>query len=137
VVRTTVEVVNQAPAGAAPSYQLGPDLMTTNPGDYRAWVILWGPAGATQASSTPESGLTLSQRVVPVGAGGRVEVTFETEIPGAVRDGRLKLRLVPQSRLEPMPIDVVLDAPGWSVEGPTRYQGDWDHVVTFDWRVSR
>jgi hypothetical protein len=36
-----------------------------------------------------------------------------------------------------MPIEVKLDAPDWSVDGPAAYLGNWDHVLTFDWRVGR
>ncbi|HEX8769480.1 MAG TPA: DUF4012 domain-containing protein, partial [Acidimicrobiales bacterium] len=77
-VRTTVVIENQAPEGEVPSYQLGPDEFTRKPGDYLAWVLLWGPAAAIQPSSTSESGLTLAQRVVPVDAGKSVEVSFHT-----------------------------------------------------------
>lgn len=137
VVRTTVVIDNQAPQGAAPSYQLGPDEFTEKPGDYRAWALLWGPAGASQAESVAESGLVLSQHVVPVSAGNKVEVSFETVVPHAVRDGRLKLRLVPQSRLEPMPLEVRLRAPGWRVEGESSLRGSWDRTWLLEWKVSR
>jgi hypothetical protein len=135
VVRTTVSVENQAPRDAAPSYQLGPDDYTTAPGDYRAWILLWGPVGAKQPASIAESGLILSHHVVPVSAGNTIEMSFETVIPHAVREGRLRLRLVPQARLEPMPLEVHLTAPGWDVHGAATRRGDWDRVWTLDWRV--
>jgi hypothetical protein len=137
VVRTTVIVDNQAPKDAAPSYQLGPDEFTAKPGDYRADVLLWAPEGAVQDASTPESGLVLSHHVAPVSAGNSVTVSFETVVPHAVRDGHLRFRLVPQSRLEPMPLDVRLHAPGWNVEGPTKRTGSWDTVWTLDWLIGR
>ena len=137
VVRTTVVVDNQAPVGQSPSYQLGPDgVATTNPGDYLAWLLLWGPAGATQPGAVPESGLVLSQRVVPVAAGQRREATFETVVPDAVRDGRLRLRLVPQARLVPVDLDVRLRAPGWHVSGPRSWRGAWDRTLALEWGVS-
>jgi hypothetical protein len=137
VVRTTVVVDNRAPVGASPSYQLGPDNFTKNPGDYLAWVLLWGPAGSTQPGGVGESGLLLSQYVVDVAAGQRRELTFDTVIPNAVRDGRFEVRLVPQPRLEPMGLQVRLRAPGWNVEAATAWAGPWNGVRTMSWEVSR
>jgi hypothetical protein len=137
VVKTTVTVDNRAPVGAAPSYQLGPDEFTTTPGDYRAWVLLWAPAGASMANSVSESGLTLSQHVVPVSAGDKVDVEFETRIPKAVKDGHLRLRLVPQARLEPMAFDVKLDTKGWIVGGARTRTGILDRTAVLDWKVQR
>lgn len=136
IVRTTVTVENQAPKDAAPSYQLGPDgISTTRVGDYPAWVMLWGPAGAMQAGSTPESGLQLSHYVVNVGAGESKEISFQTVIPAAVRDGRFQIRLVPQPRLEPVPLEVRLTGDGWKVDGPPVWTGLWDRVHTLSWEV--
>ena len=137
VVRTTVVVENRAPVGASPSLQLGPDQVTRQAGDYIGWVLLWGPNGSTQQGGTPESGLVLSESVVVVGAGERREVTFQTTIPDAVRDGRVSLRLVPQPRLNAVHLDVRLKAPGWGVEGPAAWSGPWDQVRTLTWNVRR
>ena len=137
IVRTTVVVDNQAPVGAAPSFQLGPDPFTKKPGDYLAWLLLWGPRGSMQQGSVSESGLEVSQHVVEVAAGDRREITFETVIPQAVRDGRLELRLVPQARMEPVPLEVRLTAPGWKVDGPLVWQGPWDRVQTVGWDLRR
>jgi len=138
VVRTTVVIENRTPLTAAPSYQFGPPGVTQKPGDYLAWVLLWGPAGSRQIqSAVGESGLSLSQFVVAVPAGERREVTFETVIPEAVRDGKLKLRLVPQPRLEPVPLSVALRTePGRSVGGsPAAWQGAWDRVQNLTWKI--
>ena len=135
VVRTTVVIDNQAPTGQPPSYQLGPDQYSVNPGDYTAWVLLWGPAGANQQASIAESGLTLSQAVVKVGAGERREAVFDTLIPGAVRNGELTVRLVPQPRLEPVDLSVTLDPQGRKVEGATSWNGPWDRTRTLSWQV--
>ena len=135
-VHTTIDLDNQAPAGAPPSYQLGPQEGQTRPGEYIAWFLLWGPAGARQGGGVPESGLTLSNITGTVQAGEKISAVFDTVIPDAVRDGRLTLRLVPQSRLQPMTLDVrVVGAPGWKVEGPTSWQGAWDRTKTLSWRV--
>jgi len=136
VVHTTVTIDNQAPKGTPPSYALGPDQFTTQSGDYLAWALLWGPAGAEQPGATAESGLTLSQYVASVGAAQKREVVFTTTIPHAVRDGRLVLRLVPQARLEPMGLEVHLRAPGWQVKGAPDWQGRWDKVERLSWSVA-
>lgn len=71
-------------------------------------------------------------------AGEQLTAVFETVIPRAVRGGRLTLRLVPQSRLQPMALDVrVVEADGWKVAGPTSWQGAWDRTKTLSWRVRR
>ena len=62
---------------------------------------------------------------------------FETVIPNAVKDGRLELRLVPQARLEPIPLDVKLDAPGWTITGANRVQRPWAATITIGWTVRR
>lgn len=135
VVRTTVVVDNQAPTGQPPSYQLGPDQYSKLPGDYTAWVLLWGPAGADQPDSTPESGLNLTQAILTVKAGERGEAVFDTLIHHAVRDGRLTLRLVPQPRLEPAALAISLDPGGRQVKGPTSWQGPWARTRTMTWQV--
>ncbi len=137
VVRTTVAIENLAPPTARASYQFGPAAITEKPGDYLAWVLLWAPAGSMPLQSgVAESGLSLSQFVVAVPAGEKREVVFETIVPRAVRDGRLNLRLVPQPRLEPMPLSVSLRADGRSVDGtPTPWQGTWDRVHNLTWTV--
>jgi hypothetical protein len=139
VVRTTVVLDNQAPAGATPSYQFGPAGITEKPGDYLAWVLLWGPEGSRQLQGgVAESGLHLSQFVVAVPAGERREVSFETVVPDAVRDGELRLRLVPQARLEPMPLTVSLRSEGRPVGGdPLEWEGSWDRVRNLAWDVGR
>ncbi len=138
VVRTTVVMDNQAPRDAPPSYQFGPAEIVEKPGDYLAWALLWGPAGSRQLQSEVyESGLNLSQFVLVVPAGEQREVTFETVVPDAVRDGRVEIRLVPQARLEPVPLEIRLEAPGWHVEGAQSWQGPWDRVRTLRWDVRR
>lgn len=138
-VRTVVALANRAPVGAPPSYQLGgPDKVQSRTGEYIGWFLLWAPAGSRQAESVPESGLTLSHVSGTVQAGEQITAVFETVIPNAVRNGTLNLRLVPQSRLKSMDLDVrIVDAPGWRVGGPTSWQGAWDRTKTFSWRVER
>ena len=111
--------------------------ITEKPGDYLGWVLLWGPAGSRQLQSwVAESGLHLSQFVVAVPAGERREVTFETVVPGAVRDGELRLRLVPQPRLEPMPLTVSLRSEDRPIGGdPLHWEGAWDRVRNLAWDV--
>ncbi len=139
VVRTTVVIDNQAPKDATPSYQFGPAGFTEKPGDYLAWVLLWGPEGSRQLQNgVAESGLQLSQFVLVVPAGERREVVFETEVADAVRGGELRLRLVPQPRLAPMPLSVTLRSEGRRVTaGPLEWQGPWDRVRNLSWKVGR
>jgi len=137
VVRTTVVIDNQAPRNGVASYQFGPAMFTEKPGDYLGWVLLWGPAGSEQTQNgVAESGLNLSQYVVAVPAGDRREVVFETVVPHAVRDGTLRLRLVPQARLEPMPLAVTLQADDRTVSGaPAHWEGPWDQIRNLTWTV--
>lgn len=137
LVRTTVTLDNKAPKDARPSYQFGPAGVTEKPGDYLGWVLLWGPAGSRQVQGgVTESGLNLSQYVLVVPAGEQREVTFETVVPNAVRDGELTLRLVPQARLDPMPLSVTLSGGGRSASGsPVGFEGSWDRVQSVTWSM--
>jgi hypothetical protein len=138
VVHTTINVRNDAPVGAAPSEQLGPDgEVTHRPGDYIASVCLWGPAESSQDDSSPESGLQLTQYLQEVAAGQTTERTIVTVIHGAVQGGRLKLRYVPQPRLDPVDLTVSVDAPGWSVSGPRVQRLQWARTVDLAWSVTR
>jgi hypothetical protein len=137
-VHTTVTVRNTAPAGSAPSAQLGPDgFGTTQPGEYWAWVLLWGPYGSSQPHSVSESGLRLSQTVLDrIYAGQTKQVTFDTVIPNAVRpDGTLDLRYVPQPRLEAPTLSVTVHADGWSISGPPTRSGPWARTMTLTWKL--
>ena len=136
--RTTVVIRNNAPITGTPSYQLGPvTTFTAKPGDYLAWILLWGPSGSTQLyNSVGESGLNLSNFVMAVPAGEERELTFETVLRDAVRDGRFNLRLVPQPRLEPVPLAVTLRTEGRVVGGaPTSWQGVGDRVHNLSWTI--
>lgn len=139
IVKTTVIIHNGAPVGAKPSYQLGPDgYGTTQPGEYWAWVLLWGPAGSDQAGSVSESGLQLSQTIADrIYAGQTRQVVFDTVIPKAVRNGKLDLRYVPQPRLAPAGLSVIIDAPGWKIGGKATWAGSWDHTFTLSWDLHK
>jgi Protein of unknown function (DUF4012) len=139
IIRSTIVIHNGSPVGAAPSYQLGPDgFGTTQPGEYYAWVLLWGPAGSDQPLSVPESGLLLTQDVIPhIFAGQTAEITFETVIQHAVRDGHLQLRYVPQPRLTPPALSVTVSAPGWNLSGRSTVAESWTKTVTLTWALHR
>jgi hypothetical protein len=137
VIRTTVDVVNTAPAGRKPSYQLGGLAGQLKPGEYVGRIHLWGPRGAIQLDGVPESGLIGSSREVHVDPSGSTPVRFETIIPDAVQNGVVRLRLVPQPRLDPMQIRLHLQAEGWHVDGPTTVARGWDRTFTQTWGVSR
>jgi hypothetical protein len=139
IVRTTVVVYNGAPLGAKPSYQLGPDgFSTTQPGEYWAWVLLWGPSGANQPESVPESGLQVSQTILErIFAGQTRQTVFITVIPNAVRDGKLQLRYVPQARLTPPALSVTIQAPGWKIGGKPTFAGSWNRTINLTWDMHR
>lgn len=138
VVRTTVKVVNTAPVGAAPSYQLGPDgYYQERVGQYISRVYLWGPRNTERTGQLVESGLALAQTNLTVEAGQSGTVRFDSIIDDAVRDGRLELRLVPQPRLAAMNLTVKLTAPGWKVTGAPTLSQVWDSRVTVGWGLSR
>jgi hypothetical protein len=106
-VDTSVRLINWAPAGRPASYQLGPDEINSHqPGEYVGRVLLWGPRGAAQAGSVPESGLVLSELDLRVLPGQSATAQFETTIPNALRGGKLSLDFVPQPRLTPESLNV-------------------------------
>ena len=129
VVRTTVTADNGAPEGSPPSYALGPNLgLAHAPGHYDGRVYLWGPRGSSQQGSVDDAGLRASQSLVAVAPGAEAAVRFETVLRGAVRDGRLALRLVPQPRLRPAALTVRID-------GKTVHTGRWRTIVDRSWRI--
>lgn len=138
IVRSTVTVANTSPPGAAPSYQLGPDgYGTTQPGEYWAWVLLWGPKPADQPGSIEESGLRLNQAILDrIYAGQAKQVTFVTVVPNAVKGGKLQLRYVPQPRLTAPGLSVTVQADGWTMSGPATWSGAWDKTRTLSWTLN-
>jgi hypothetical protein len=135
VVRTTIHVLNEAPSGPS-SYQLGPYPGSPySAGEYVTRTQLWGPAGSIQLESQQESGLVANQETFRVPPGKATDATFETVIPNAVRNGHLEIRLVPQSRLEPMSIELVLTTQGWSVQGARDLRRSWDQTFVATWDV--
>jgi len=137
VVDTTVTLHNSAPANAKPSYQLGPDgVSSTVAGQYVGHVYLWGPLGGTQLGSVVESGLQLSEQDLSVlpQAGG--SVNFQTVIPDAVRNGWLNINVVPQPRLVPEQVTATLSAPGWALTGSDRQSAVLTRTSTMSWRLT-
>jgi hypothetical protein len=114
VVDTSVQLTNHAPAGQAPSYQLGPDGTNSHvAGEYVGRVLLWSPRGSAEQGGVAESGLSLAAPVdVPLMPGQSATAHFETTIPNAVKDGKLQLVFVPQPRETPdsLSVQVVGDA---------------------------
>jgi Protein of unknown function (DUF4012) len=128
---SAVTIHNDAPVGAAPSAQLGPDVYksTTTPGDYLAWVLLWAPKNS-QPATTAEGGLIVSQAQALVPAGRSETFQFLTIIHHAVRAGHFTLRYVPQPRLTPESLTVSFPA---ATSGPREWSGPLDHTVILDW----
>lgn len=137
-VTTSVTSRNTAPAGQAPSYQLGPDNVNTSvPGQYIGLVFLWGPHGSTQYGSVGESGLRLSQTVENLLPQQSATQQFLTVIPHAVQQGRLTLAFIPQPRLTPDPLTVSVQAPGWNVGGSTDLTTTLTKNRIYSWTLSR
>jgi hypothetical protein len=117
VVNTTVTISNRAPRGQRPSYQLGPDgVSSTVPGQYIGHVYLWSPRGSQVEGAIPESGLMLLEHDVSVLPQEQATVQYQTVIPHAVRSGQLQLEFMPQPRLFPERLTVGLSAPSWLVD---------------------
>ncbi len=136
-ITTTVVVDNQAPVGAKPSYQLGPDNINSfTPGQYVCRIYFWGPSVGNQPASVSESGLRLNQIPLSVQAGQSGFVSFRTSIANAVRNGRFDLRFVPQPRLFPDLLNVKLAAQGWKVSGPAKESLTLDKTINLDWKIS-
>jgi hypothetical protein len=135
IVTTTVSLPNSAPVPTPPGEQFGPDgFVTTEAGLYRARVYFWGPAGADQVDSVSESGLRLNFAVTDVKPGATGKVSFTTVVPRAVRDRKLRLRLVPQPRVRPMRLHVHVTAVGWNVQHPSASL-NWARTLDFAWNV--
>jgi hypothetical protein len=135
-VDTAVTVVNHAPAGAAPSYQLGPDNVNSfKPGQYLANIFLWGPLGSgiVQTGSTVESGLNVSVNSLSVMPQQQNTVTFKTVIPDAVRNGKLTLSYVPQPRLSPETVSATVQATGWHLRSPQTVEATLDRTRALTW----
>lgn len=137
VVRATVAIPNRAPVPTPPSFQFGPDgIVQFTPGLYKARVYFWGPRGSDQLNSAQDSGLNLSWGAIDVPAGATKEMSFTTVVPKAVRNGVLRLRFVPQPRLEPAEISVSVAGIGRRVSSAPNVGRDWDRTLDLEWRLS-
>jgi hypothetical protein len=134
---TSVTMKNSAPAGQPPSYQLGPDYVNTfTPGEYVGAVYLWGPRGANQPASVPESGLRVSEATDALDPQRGGTVQFETTIADAVRDGHLHLVFIPQSRLVPDQLSVRIQGKRWTIQGPRHLSTTWSKTLSYTWNVT-
>jgi uncharacterized protein DUF4012 len=138
LVNTTISVANFAQPNQPPSYQYGPDGVNSfTPGQYVARIFFWGPRGAQVPSSTPESGLELTQSHFSLLPLQHNNVSFTTVIHHAVVDGHLQLHLIPQARLIPDLLKVDLRAPGWHVSGKSHLKTKWGSTLNLSWGLSR
>ena len=109
-VRTIVTLINSAPTGQSPSYQLGPDhRLAQFVGQYVGNVYLWSPRGAHVSPGYDDAGLVLSAKTASVLASSETAVTFVSTIPHLVHNGVALLRLVPQSTLWPANYEVAVN----------------------------
>ena len=119
-VSTTLTVHNTAPAGAHPSYALGPDHTNSFlPGQYVSRTYLWSPKGSSVAGGIDESGLVVDPTSFTVNAGDTTTIRFQTSLPHAVRNGRLTLHFIPQGLLYPQRTTVSISGDGVGLQGPT------------------
>jgi hypothetical protein len=134
-VDTSVRLTNHAPAGQAPSYQLGPDGISSHvAGEYIGRVVLWGPRGSVEPGSIDESGLSLASPIdVPVMPGQSATAQFETTIPNAIQDGKLKLVFVPQPRLTPDSLSVHVAANGLRNRSRSTVRTTLTKTTTLSW----
>jgi hypothetical protein len=135
-VRTTVIEDNAAPAGQAPSYQLGP----SNPyavGEYVSNIYLWSPSGSTVENGYSDSGLVLSGITAKVLPQQSSTTSFETYIPHAMENGRLDLHFVPQPTLNPVDVSVSVHGVGWKISGPTTTPFVLDQPTTLRFDVRK
>lgn len=112
-VTEVVTIDNTAPAGAAPSYQFGPDhLNSTVPGQYVADVFSWSPRGSVVVGGVAESGLVATGASVSVLPQHQGSVVFVTDLLRPNDAGHYLLRFIPQSRLVPEDITFTVTGPG-------------------------
>jgi hypothetical protein len=136
VVVARATVINRAPAGQRPSYQLGPDSVNTHvPGEYAANVYLWSPRGSVTAHGVPESGLVVSAATADIQAAQQQTFVFQSVLPHAVRHGHLALTFVPQPRLAPEMVSVTVHGAGGAVSGPATQIARLTKTVTLQWGV--
>jgi Protein of unknown function (DUF4012) len=133
-VATSVTQVNTAPAGQAPSYQLGPDGIHSHvPGEYVSNIFFWSPRGSIGQGGVAESGLVVRSASAVTFAQHRSTVTFKTFLPHAVVGHRFLLHLVPQPRLDPALVSVTVRSAGRLVAGPDVRDVPLDASVTYSW----
>ncbi len=139
VVNTVVTVTDNAPVNAQPSYQLGPDNINSfTPGEYVGRAEFWGPAGSEQLSSVSESGLRLNEMPFKVFPGKSITLDMQSVIPIAVQNNIFKIRLVPQSRLYPVILNINMQATGLHIiSEPTVKNVSWDKTETYVYKFSR
>ena len=81
-----------------------------------------------------ESGLSLAAPIdVPVMPGQSATAHFETTIPNAIRDGKLKLVFVPQPRLTPDSLSVHVVGNGLQSGSRSTIQTTLTKTTTLSW----
>ncbi len=136
-ITTTLLLHNTAPAGAKPSYALGPDNTNSHvAGEYIGRIYEWLPPGAAAPGAISEEGLSLQRAIAPVFAQQTQEVRFTAIILDAVRNGRFRLHFVPQGLIHPSHVTVNFTSKV-PYDGPLQTQFVQDKFVTLTWTSIR
>ncbi|NNN21390.1 MAG: DUF4012 domain-containing protein [Acidimicrobiales bacterium] len=136
IISTKVTIVNTAPIGAKPSYQLGPDYINSfSPGEYVGRLEFWGPSGSEQLGSISESGLRLNEVPFKVFPGKSTTITIQTTIPNAVINGEFGIQYIPQPRMEPVPVKVSINSPYWIINSNKVDSTTLDKTQVFTWQL--
>lgn len=136
-VETTVAVRNTAPAGQAPSYQLGPDHINTNVvGQYFGNVYMWFPRGAQVSGGVAESGLELAANSLRINPQSSSSLDKWAFLPARLIGHKLQFRLVPQPRIVPETVTISVTGNQWKPLGTNTWSGILDRTRVVNFPIS-
>lgn len=136
-VQTTITITNHAPAGQAPSYQLGGQDGKSLPGEFLGAAYLWEPRGSSQVGGTPESGLVVTGGSIDVRAGATQSLAFTSVVPDLARGRTLSVRWVPQPTIRSQRVIIDATSVGTASLGEPARQGSiLGKNESFSWEFS-
>ena len=135
--QTTITITNHAPAGQAPSYQLGGQDGKSLPGEFLGAAYLWEPRGSSQVGGTPESGLVVTGGSIDVRAGATQSLAFTSVVPDLARGRTLSVRWVPQPTIRSQRVIIDATSVGTASLGEPARQGSiLGKNESFSWEFS-